>query len=61
MQDTRFGEALKLLDSKLDERGRLVVERPHRKLSRLSLCKAGEPSELATRRFREIEENIAGR
>ena len=60
-RDKRFGEALKFLESKLDERGRLVVERPHRKLARLSFCKAGEPSELATRRYREIKKNIAGR
>ena len=57
-QDKRFLEALKLLESKLDARGRLVVERPHRKLAQLSFCKKGEPSELATRRYKEITKNL---
>jgi hypothetical protein len=60
-RDKRFREALKFLESKLDQRGRLSVERPHRKLARLSFCRAGVPSELATRRYRETEQNAAGR
>ncbi len=58
-QDRRFLEALSALESKLDEDGRIVVERPHRGLTKLSFCKKGEPSELATRRYGEIKQNLA--
>ncbi|MFQ5602026.1 MAG: prenyltransferase [bacterium] len=57
-EDKRFLEALSALDSKLDEGGRIVVERPHRSLAQLSFCKKGEPSELATRRYEEIKQNV---
>jgi len=56
--DRRYIEALGLLESKLDARGRVVVERPHRKLSDLSFCAKGLPSELATARYREILKNL---
>jgi hypothetical protein len=56
--DNRYLEALRALESKLDERGRMVVERPNRKLAGLSLCRKGSPSELATGRFLEILENL---
>jgi hypothetical protein len=59
-QDERFLEALSVLESKLDRRGRIVVERPHRSLAQLSFCKKGEPSELATRRYEEVKKNVAG-
>lgn len=52
--DQRYLEALGLLQSRLDARGAVVVERPNRKLGHLSLCAAGRPSELATGRYREI-------
>ncbi|MDP6633983.1 MAG: prenyltransferase [Phycisphaerae bacterium] len=52
--DHRYLEALGLLESKLDARGRVVVERPHTKLSDLSFCAKGRPSALATARYREI-------
>ena len=58
MRDERFLEALSLLESKLDERGGIVVERPNRGLAGLSFCKKGAPSELATRRYEEIRKNI---
>lgn len=57
--DDRFREAARALESKLDEDGRLVVERPHRGLKGLSFCRKGEPSDLATARYREIRENLA--
>ncbi len=57
-QDKRFKEALEGLREKLDGRGRLIVERPNRKLARLNFCKKGEPSELATKRYREIAANM---
>jgi len=58
-RDERFLEALSVLESKLDGRGKVVVERPHRKLAHLSFCQKGEPSELATRRYGQIKKNIA--
>lgn len=58
-RDPRYFEALRLLESKLDARGRLVVERPNRSLAGLSLCAAGRPSEMATARYREIVKNLA--
>ena len=57
-KDKRFKEALATLESKLDARGRILVERPHRKLAKMDFCKKGEPSELATRRYREIRANL---
>lgn len=57
-QDARFLEALRALQSKLDEQGRIVVERPHRDLASLSFCGKGRPSELATARYREVLENL---
>lgn len=59
--DERFVEALRALESKLDARGRVVVEHPNRKLADLSLCAAGRPSELATGRYREIVANLRRR
>lgn len=56
--DRRYLEAFRLLESKLDARGRVVVERPNRKLAGLSLCAAGRPSELATGRYGEIVKNL---
>lgn len=56
--DPRYREALGLFQSKLDGRGRVVVERPNRKLADLSFCAAGHPSELATARYREIVKNL---
>ena len=58
-RDKRFLDALRILESKLDNQGKIIVERPHRKLAHLLLCQQGKPSELATYRVREIKENIA--
>ncbi len=57
-KDKRFKEALRSLQTKLDVQGRLIVERPHRKLAKMSFCRKGEPSELATRRYGEILNNM---
>lgn len=57
--DARYREALRLLESKLDGKGRVVVERPNRKLSGLTCCAAGRPSDLATARYREIMRNLS--
>jgi hypothetical protein len=56
--DPRYLEALRLLESKVDPGGRVVVERPNRGLAGLSFCAAGRPSDLATARYREIAENL---
>lgn len=56
--DRRFLEALDVLKSKLDPQGRLVVERPHRKLAQLNLCAKGKPSAPATGRYCEILRNL---
>jgi hypothetical protein len=56
--DRRYREALRLLESKLDARGRVVVERPNRTLAALSFCAAGRPSDLATARYHEVLKNL---
>jgi hypothetical protein len=55
--DPRFLEALHALQAKLAD-GQIVVERVNRKLSGLSFCKKGAPSELATLRYQEILKNL---
>ncbi len=55
--DKRFQEALRALESKTVD-GRIVVERVVPKLARLSFCKKGEPSALATLRYQEILKNL---
>ena len=48
-----FKEAFGLLQSKAVD-DKLVVEHPNRNLAALSFCKKGQPSPLATKRYREI-------
>ncbi len=55
--DKRFLEALNALESKMVD-GQIVVERIVPKLSKLSFCKKGEPSTLATMRYHEILKNL---
>ena len=57
-QDARFEAALATLTGKLNEAGEVVVERPHRSLKGLDFCAKGEPSVLATRRYKEIQQNL---
>lgn len=56
-EDKRFMEAFQALQSKLVD-GMIVVERVVPKLEKLSFCKKGEPSVLATKRYHEILNNI---
>lgn len=56
-EDKRFLEALETLESKMVD-GQIVVERVVPKLARLSFCKKGEASVLATKRFHEIIQNL---
>ena len=60
VDDPRFLEAFDVLESKLDEQGRIVVERPNRRLAQLELCRKGQPSDRATRRWQEIRTRLAG-
>ena len=55
--DSRFLEAFRALQSKTIE-GQIVVERIVPKLAKLSFCKKGSPSLLATKRYNEIIENL---
>ncbi|GLC83340.1 prenyltransferase/squalene oxidase repeat-containing protein [Lacrimispora brassicae] len=55
--DSRFLEAVETLKSKTVD-NRIVVERVVPKLGKLSFCKKGKPSELATKRYHEILENL---
>lgn len=55
--DRRFLEAFRALESKTVD-GRIIVERVVPKLAKLTFCKKGEPSELATKRYQEILENL---
>ncbi len=55
--DKRFREALEALESKMAD-GQIVVERVVPKLARLSFCKKGETSALATIRYHEILQNL---
>ncbi|MBL1226920.1 prenyltransferase [Enterococcus sp. BWR-S5] len=56
-KDERFLEALKALQETMED-GKIVVMRTNNKLAKLSFCKKGEPSELATKRYQEILENL---
>jgi hypothetical protein len=57
-KDKRFNEALIALQQKLDDQGRMIVERPNRKLSKLAICQKGKPSAAATVRYLEIIRNM---
>lgn len=56
-KDKRFLEAFKALQAKMVD-GCIVVERVVPKLAKLNFCKKGQPSELATKRYREILSNL---
>ena len=56
-RDERFIQAFEALRAKT-RRGQMVLERVVPKLAKLEFCKKGEPSELATRRYREILQNL---
>ena len=57
-KDNRFLEAFEVLKSKLNDDGKLVIERPNRKLAGLSAFSKGQPSQPATKRFKEILTNL---
>lgn len=56
-RDERFMQAFEALRAKT-RRGQMVVERVVPKLAKMEFCKKGEPSELATRRYWEILQNL---
>ena len=55
--DSRLQEAVKALDRKTKD-GKLIVENPNRMLAKLSFCKKGKPSDLATIRYKELKKRI---
>jgi hypothetical protein len=55
--DPRFREALGVLEAALVD-GQVVPQRVNRGLSGLLFCRKGVPSDLATRRYREILANL---
>lgn len=55
--DKRFLEALDRLKAKIVN-GQIAVERVVPKLAGFNFCKKGQPSELATRRYNEILQNL---
>jgi len=57
-KDERFLEAFAALQGKLVD-GMIVVERNVPKLAKLTFCKKGQPSELATKRYHEILANLS--
>ncbi len=57
-KDKRFLEAFDILKSKVDEDGKLVIERPNRKHAGLTAFSKGKPSLPATKRYQEILSNL---
>ncbi len=55
--DKGFKQYFKLLKNKMKD-GKIIIENPNRQLAHLEFCMKDLPSELATRRFREIEKNV---
>ena len=53
VSDSRFKEALSLLEQKLMD-GKLIIENPNRRLAKMKFCEKGKPSDLATIRFKEL-------
>ncbi len=56
-RDPRFLDAYAALESRTVD-GQVVVERPNPRLAGFAFCRRGEPSELATARYREIVANL---
>ena len=59
-RDLRLLEALGALEARLDDQGRVVVDRPHRRFKHLRFCAKGAPSIKATKRYRELRRNLEG-
>ena len=55
----KFRQALGALEAKVVD-SQIVVENPNRGLAKLAFCRKGEPSHLATKRYREILKNVEG-
>lgn len=58
-KDKRFLQALNVLESKLDEEGRMIAEKPNRSLAKFSFCQKGQPSDVASQRYEEIQYNLS--
>jgi hypothetical protein len=57
-RDPRFQDALRTLEATMRD-GQIIVQRPHHKLESFAFCREGQPSELATERYLEIERSLA--
>jgi hypothetical protein len=57
VRDKSFRDALRTLQSKVVD-SRIVVENPNRNLAKFSFCAKGQPSRLATKRYRELLGNL---
>lgn len=55
--DNRFLDAFNFLKSKTVN-GKIIVENPNSKLADFSFCKKGEPSDIGTKRYHEILNNL---
>jgi len=55
--DRRFKDAVKALEKKVID-NKLIVENPNRRLAKLSFCKKGEASELATIKYKELSNRL---
>ena len=56
-QDSRFLEALEVLESKLED-GQIVVKRTNRELAYYESFAKGKPSALGTKRYQELKQNL---
>lgn len=56
-RDARFQEALSALEDRMAD-GQIVVQRVVLKLAKLTFCRKGAASKLATRRYQEILRNL---
>lgn len=52
--DKRYKQALDALEQKLAN-GKLIIENPNKRLAKMTFCRKGEPSDLATTRFEELK------
>lgn len=56
--DSRFREALRVLEEQLDDEGQVVLQRAVYGLASLDFCAKGRPSSRAARRLRELRQNV---
>lgn len=57
ISDKRFKSAFRFLEGKLQD-GKMVIENPNRQLAKLDFCFKDRGSDMATKRFVQIKENL---